>query len=247
MDLQQLNQPPAGASDAAQPPQWQLRVSKRARNLRIQVFPSGGVEIVVPERTSQATIDRFVSEHRDWIARTQQSYLRQRAGEKLLPEEIELAAVGEAFTVQYFAAARPRVRENGDNLLVFVPEESPAYVWPALQGWLKRKARRHLSAATTRLSNETGLYPERLQVRLQQTRWGSCSPSGTVSLNAAVALRTPAELRYVIIHELCHLRHMNHSRRYWSLVERFEPDYRRIDRRLSAAWDSTPLWISKAI
>jgi predicted metal-dependent hydrolase len=106
-------------------------------------------------------------------------------------------------------------------------------------------ARPHLSREVTELSTVTGLRPNSLQVRLQQTRWGSCSPRGTISLNAAVLLRSPEELRYVVIHELCHLRHMNHSRRFWSLVERFEPDYRRLDRRLDAAWDSMPLWLCK--
>ncbi len=245
MDLLQLNQPTGTDNQPDDRPAWRIRVSNRARSLRIQVFPSGTVEIVVPERTRQADLDRFIVEHREWIEQNQQAYLERRAGEALLPEQIELPAVGEAFRVQYFQAASKRVRENRDHLLVFAPEQTPEKVWPALQGWLKRKARRHLSAATTRLSNETGLYPQRLQVRLQQTRWGSCSPSGTLSLNAAVLLRSPAELRYVVIHELCHLRHMNHSQRYWQLVERFEPGYRAIDRRLAAAWDRTPLWLEK--
>ncbi len=246
MDSLQLNHPRLQhhAGDVAE---WRVRVSKRARNLRIQVFPYGGVEIVVPERTRQRDIDDFVSRHRDWISRTQNEYLARRANEKYLPDEINLRAVNERLRLVYSAGATAAARQAGDTLLVCAPEKTIQHVWPALQGWLKRKARKHLSAELTYLSRATGLYPSRLQVRLQQTRWGSCSPTGTISLNAAVLLRSPEEMRYVVIHELCHLRHLNHSRRYWQLVERHEPAYRDIDGRLAAAWESTPLWLSKPV
>jgi len=246
MDSLQLNYPRVRnrSDDIAE---WRVRVSKRARNLRIQVFPYGGVEIVVPERTRQRDLDAFVREHHDWINRTQNEYLARRADEKYLPDEIDLRAVNERLSLTYSEGAKARARQNGDTLLVCVPEKTVQHVWPVLQGWLKRKARKHLSAELTQLSRTTGLYPSRLQVRLQQTRWGSCSPNGTISLNAAVLLRTPEEMRYVVIHELCHLRHLNHSRRYWQLVERHEPGYRAIDHRLAAAWESTPLWLSRAL
>ena len=89
----------------------------------------------------------------------------------------------------------------------------------------------------------TGLRPKRVQTRLQSTRWGSCSTTGTLSLNAALLLRSADELRYVVIHELCHLEHMNHSKRYWQLVKRFEPDYRQYERGLDKAWQSSPIWL----
>jgi len=245
MDLQQLNLSQPADEALADAPAWRFRVSKRARNLRIQVFPHGGVEIVVPRAASKRELALFVAEHSAWITKTQQEYMHKRGGEKLLPERIELPAIDEQFLPSYFEGARPSVRENGNSLVVFAPGKAPEHIWPVLQNWLKRKARKHLSAELTHLSRETQLYPQRLQVRLQQTRWGSCSPSGTISLNAAVLLRSQEEMRYVIIHELCHLKHMNHSKRYWRLVESFEPAYKSIDRRLAGAWDSTPLWINK--
>jgi predicted metal-dependent hydrolase len=244
MDLLQHNRDDISPYDG-----WQVRESRRARNLRIQVFPHGGVEIVVPPRTSKRAIKNFIDEHREWIDKTRAEFLQRRQGEKLLPDEILLQATGETLRVGYFSVEKSsreksRVKQNGDDLLVFVANKTPEDVWPALQSWLKRKARNHLSASLTELSRETKLFPSGLQVRLQKTRWGSCSPRGTLSLNAAVLLRPPEELRYVIIHELCHLKHMNHSRRFWQLVERYEPDYQAIDRQLAAAWDTTPLWLT---
>ncbi|NND54262.1 MAG: M48 family metallopeptidase [Gammaproteobacteria bacterium] len=223
---------------------WTIRESARAKNLRVQIFPHGAVEIVVPRRTSRRAVAAFIAEHHDWILANQAAYKARRGDEPELPETIELAAIDETFQVRYLEGQRMRVRENGDELLVFTPLQSPETVWPTLQHWLKQKARPHLSACLTRCTDETGLQPSRLQVRLQKTRWGSCSPNGTISLNAAVMLRSPEEMRYVVIHELCHLRHMNHGRRFWQLVRRFEPAYRAIDRRLAQAWDSTPLWLN---
>jgi predicted metal-dependent hydrolase len=112
-----------------------------------------------------------------------------------------------------------------------------------LQDWLKAIARDYFSIELKSLTRTLELKPEKVQVRLQKSRWGSCSAAGTLSLNGALMLRPPAEVRYVLIHELCHLRHMNHSKRFWRLVERFEPDYRCLDRTLNEAWTQTPLWL----
>jgi predicted metal-dependent hydrolase len=100
----------------------------------------------------------------------------------------------------------------------------------------------HLTPWLLRESAVVGHRPSNVQVRLQRTRWGSCSNSGTVSLNAALLFLEPELVRYLFVHELCHFISMNHSRKFWSAVARFEPDYRALDRRLTAAWNEIPLW-----
>jgi predicted metal-dependent hydrolase len=82
-----------------------------------------------------------------------------------------------------------------------------------------------------------------VQIRRQRTRWGSCSVKGTISLNVCGIFQEPDVLRYLLIHELSHTRHMNHSRRFWSLVESLEPDYRRLDRELLQGWQRVPGWM----
>ncbi len=85
--------------------------------------------------------------------------------------------------------------------------------------------------------------PKAVQIRLQRTRWGSCASSGTISLNAGLLFLEAPLVRYLFIHELCHLYSLSHSRRFWSVVERFEPEYRALDRRLTEAWAVLPLWV----
>jgi predicted metal-dependent hydrolase len=88
-----------------------------------------------------------------------------------------------------------------------------------------------------------GVEPGRLQIRCQRTRWGSCSRRGTISLNVCLLFQTPEVLRYLMIHELAHLRHMNHSARFWSDVARHEPDWRALDRELLQGWRRVPSWM----
>jgi predicted metal-dependent hydrolase len=80
-------------------------------------------------------------------------------------------------------------------------------------------------------------------VRGQKTCWGSHSSSGTISLNYCLMFLDPRHLRYVMIHELCHAKHMNHSRNFWRLVGTFESDYRRIDKDLNDCWKRIPAWV----
>jgi predicted metal-dependent hydrolase len=248
VDTDQLNlfdESPAHSLPAAA--EWKVRVSSRARTIKIQVYPHGGVEIVAPRRARSKDIEAFVAEHRDWIATTRSKFSALRPPEPPLPADIDLTAIGEVRRVHYRKGAQPSIAENQGLLTVTAPVLDPAACWPLLQKWLKRVGRQHLISRATAVGRAIGLQPNRVHVRLQRTRWGSCSSSGTISLNSAVLLRPPAEMHYVIVHELCHLQHMNHSKRYWKLVEKHVPGYRSIEQSLDAAWQTSPLWVvSKA-
>jgi predicted metal-dependent hydrolase len=104
-------------------------------------------------------------------------------------------------------------------------------------------AQLELSKRITELAFGLDLHIQRVQVRCQRTRWGSCSATGTISLNVCLLFLDPAIVRYLYLHELCHTRHMNHSPRFWALVESHEPDYRRLDRELTHGWQHVPAWM----
>jgi predicted metal-dependent hydrolase len=97
---------------------------------------------------------------------------------------------------------------------------------PPLADRTEAECRALVRAEAERIAREEGLAPTRIRIAGQRTRWGSCAPSGTVSLNWRLALAPPAVLDYVVIHELCHLGEANHGPRFWALVEQHRPGYR---------------------
>ena len=122
---------------AADSSDWRVRVSGRARNIKIQVYPHGGVEIVAPKRARAADVEAFVADHRDWIIKTRAEFQNLRPPEPALPEAIELKALGETMRIHYRQGEVARLKETNGLLTVTAPQISPAECWPLLQKWLR--------------------------------------------------------------------------------------------------------------
>jgi predicted metal-dependent hydrolase len=114
----------------------------------------------------------------------------------------------------------------------------------ALKGWLTHKGEEHLIPWIKRISDESGLNYSAVAIWRQQTRWGSCSSRRLISLNARLLFLPPELVTYVLVHELCHTKHLNHSPRFWRLVESYLPDYRRLDRQLRNGSRWMPGWLT---
>jgi predicted metal-dependent hydrolase len=233
----------AEQGDAPQPLAWRVRTSSRVRNLKIQVFPHGGVEIVAPPRTRPHIIEAFVAEHSEWISKTRNQFAKIRPSEPTLPETIDLTALGESVRLHFAVNQQTGIKEKAGLLTIQAPSLHGPDCWPLVQNWLKKRAKQVLPGLCIQTGSAIGLRPKRVHIRLQKTRWGSCSSNGTVSLNAALLLRPPEQVHYVLIHELCHLRHMNHSKRFWKLVSEYVPHWQELDRELDKAWQTSPNWL----
>jgi predicted metal-dependent hydrolase len=229
------------------PPAFSVRVSTRARRLSIKVFPRGHVEIVVPKRTRARDVQAFVEEHREWIERSRESFARIVVPEPfVLPDRTELRAIGQRYRIRYerrseVAGVRYRCRDNVVVLSGRTDDE--ALCVSALKRWLASVARSEFAPRLTALSVLTDSPYRAMHIRGQRSCWGSHSSSGTISVNYCLLFLEPALLRYLMVHELCHARHMNHSRRFWQRVGRFEPEYRRLDKALGDAWTQIPTWV----
>lgn len=223
-----------------------VRESRRARHLILQVVPPRTLEVVVPRGTRPKDVESFILENRDWIERAKRELAFEPLGKrKKYPTTIRLAAIDETVRVRYEhdPLDRPSWRCLGHELTLFCRESGFGDAKELLRSWLLARGREYLKPWLAQEALRFGKRPRKVHVRLQRTRWGSCSWQGTISLNASLLLVEPELVRYLMVHELCHLRWLDHSRRYWRLVERFEPDYEALDARLTEAWARLPFWL----
>jgi hypothetical protein len=235
------------AEKPGQSPGFSVRESGRARRLSIKVYPQGRVEVVVPKRTRPRDVQSFVDEHRRWIEQTRASFAEKHKPEPFaLPERVTLAALGRSHGVAYRPrrdTASVRYRRHGELLVLTGGTADESQCIAALKRWLAAVAKQEFEPWLRTLSVRTGNPFKRMQVRGQKTCWGSHSSSGTISINYCLLFLEPALVRYLMIHELCHARHMNHSRSFWRAVSLHEPDYKRLDRQLGESWSRVPSWL----
>ena len=226
------------------PLEWRLRVSPRARYARLLIKPFGGLEVVIPPRFPRRQIPSLVARHADWARRQLERQLRLRQAIRL-PQQLRLAFDSSTTPVIY--AGEPLKF----NLDLFAETSAERIVVEAatrdgqireLRGWIRRRARRLFPPLLERLARECGLDYARLTIRSQKTRWGSCSARGHISLNDQLLFVPGKTVRYLMIHELCHTRHLNHSAEFWSLVESHCAEFRTQERMLEKSRHDVPDW-----
>ncbi len=226
---------------------FSVRESGRAKRLSIKVFPRGRVEVVVPRRTRAADVREFVEAHSDWIRKARQQFAEEHPPEPfVLPRIIRLDGIERQFVVVYepqSGAKTVRYRCNDHKLVLYGKIGDEGLCVVALKRWLTRLAKREYLPQLNSLSALSGNNFKKMHVRGQRTCWGSHSSSGTISLNYCLMFLDSAHLRYVMVHELCHARHMNHSQRFWRLVGQFEPNYKQLDKDLNTSWKKIPTWV----
>ena len=229
---------------------YSVRTSRRAKRVILQVTEFGLLQIVLPRGVRRSLIPDVLREHRQWIDsatnRAREWALSQPLVDRLVPpKEIRLPALGEIWTVtiKNSRPSKPAIEEARPYSLGLVGDIRHPLTWSSLlRSWLTFRGKQFLIPWLSRVSERTGLRFRSAGVRVQRTRWGSCSVERHISLNARLLMLEPKITEYVLIHELCHTREMNHSARFWSLVERYEPDYRRLDRALTIAARQMPWW-----
>jgi len=222
-----------------------IRVSARARRLSIRVYPDARVEVVVPPRARPREVELFITAQREWIDNKRAIALRSRPEpQPFPPATLDLRALCEVWHLQLAGGAGPlRIKDAGGSVLRVTGVAAKGRMRAALRTWLMRTAHERLAPRVAALAAATGVSYSRISVRRQRSRWGSCSARGTISLNCCLLFQRPCVVDYLIVHELMHVRHMNHSARFWQAVERHCPDWRALDRELVKGWRDVPRWV----
>lgn len=245
--MQQLSLP-------VSPFEYRIRRSTRAKRLRVSVSPLGVVEVVAPRSVSSNDVQDFVQAHDSWITRKKSEIdcMRDKELNDLRPGYVNLPAVSEHWKLSYLqgspmlemvtnsrSTANPVTKDK--NLRLFCRQDNE--VSQLLKGWLTSRAKATLLPWLQRTSDETGMSFRNAGIRGQKSRWASCSSKKNISLNRCMLFLEAEQVRYLMVHELCHTREMNHSPRFWKLVERFCPDYRLHEKAINACCYRLPRWV----
>lgn len=223
-----------------------MRTSARVRRPRVEITALGEVVVVIPRRFNPGRVADILLEHREWVERTRARMhrLRERnpARYETKPRRIVLEATNETWHIEYAEHLECDLITDQREQRLLLRNDQPHLLHLQLRAWLQIQARHHLIPWLARKSHEIGLPYLRASVRAQKTRWGSCSSRKAININRALMFLPPTLVDYILVHELCHTVHMNHSHRFWALVERNYPDWRAAELAMRRANEHVPVW-----
>ena len=211
---------------------------QQRRSLMIKLHPDKPNQVLANKTVSQKVIHDFLLSKASWIDKNLKKIEEYRATYKLpaFKEGEEFPFFGE---MKYFALARTknkkmRFQVEEGFLICYVPDDKPEWVSDfekmqvELISFYKKEALKYLVFRGWELSQLTGLKPSDIKIQTARTRWGSCNSQKIINLNWKLIVFAYRLIDYVIIHELCHLRHLDHSDAFWNLVAQHCPNYQDI-------------------
>lgn len=209
---------------------YQIRVSQRARRLRITVSENG-VTVTLPKGSTRRDAEVFLQQNAEWLsiqlARVESN--RKKASQPALPRDVILLRGRPTQIVTVVEPARKSralLENTGDRLKIHLPAGAENSKGQVVEKGLRSMARIEIEREVVVQSRLMRLSPASVTIRDQRTRWGSCSTNGTLSFNWRLVMAPPEILRYVVVHELSHMREPNHSAAFWKVVAQYYPDYR---------------------
>jgi len=195
---------------------------RRARHYILRVHDDGTVHVTIPRGGSLREAERFLRGRRAWVERERYRQILEASRHGPWRTGTRILLRGEEITLEV-APAGEQVRVRFGDQVFTVPAPPTADVRSIVERHLRETAARELPARLAELAATHGFHPAGVTVRNQRSRWGTCSPSGRISLNWRLIQMPPHVSDYVLLHELVHLRHLNHSKGFWRELERLCP------------------------
>lgn len=210
---------------------------RRRESVKLSVARDGSLKVAAPLKASLKLIQEFVLANADWIEAQQVKAMQRAANspaKRFVPGEtfrlfgVERELVFETIEMK----SRPRIELVENYLVAYVPREraldetlASETVRSIIAKFYDRQARLHLPERVEFFSRAMQVKPSGLSFRCQKTRWGSCSSLGHISLNWKIVFAPETVIDYLVVHELAHLVHANHSSEFWALVKKHDPEY----------------------
>ncbi len=211
------------------------KASAKARNIRVEVRSGREVVLVYPRWVARADALAFLQSRTDWVREKLREFAEREAQDPAPPDmrwdgcdELLLRGVSVPVRVEPARLRQVSIRLETEAITVFAPKPvlaQPLKLAQALRRELMHQAQRDALRMLDHEAARLGVRYQQLKINDPQTLWGSCNPGGVICLSWRLVMAPPEVFRYVVIHELCHLLHPDHSTRFWSCVERQMPDF----------------------
>lgn len=206
-----------------------IRKNKLARSVKLSVGVDGSLRASIPYYSPEFAVRRLVNGNRDEIRKMLATH-----NVKNSYQDGDLIGKTHTLFLRKFSGEEIKISNEGNQILVQIPQELAfenqlvqSEIRKTVSKILRKQAKAYLPRRIDFLAEKYGFSFEKLRFSHTGTRWGSCSSSGTISLNIALMNLPHHLIDYVIIHELCHTRQMNHSSKFWQEVEKYCPDYKK--------------------
>lgn len=210
--------------------EYRLRFSKKSKGIRLKIDLESGLEVVLPEGFSISKLEPLIKGKENWILSKLRHFelIRQKIKPNDFDKSNAVLYLGREYS--HIKVIRkdiaPEVKMIDDRLFITVPDDSRQTLVQALEGWYRLEAAKVIKERAVDVGRQLNLQFNRITVRNQKTRWGSCSRLKNLNFNWRLIMAPVQVIDYLIIHEVAHLAEMNHSSRFWKLVEEFCPDYK---------------------
>lgn len=202
-----------------------FKIAPRSRSVSVRVLADGSVVVTAPRFTPRIVINQFVAKHEEWIREKQGSVVEKLNALVAEREKLFFRGLEYDFRLR-ISPQKEGVKITDSILTVTAAQEDHAEVRRILEKWYRTQAAKHFKERVPLLADLVDSTVKTVSIRSQRTRWGSCSSRNTISLNWRLIMAPDWVSDYVIYHELAHLTHMNHSKDFWQLVERYVPNHK---------------------
>jgi predicted metal-dependent hydrolase len=204
--------------------------TRRRKTVTIRI-KKAQAQVHAPMGVSRSFIHAFVASKSNWIQKHLIAHAEQAkkiAANKLnLQEGASIRVLGQDLLLRLVPNLTSLVIQTGDSLLIRTQSNlsSAQALFIGLRAYVMEQSESKFSALVSKYTAQLGVHPKRISIKEYRSRWGSCNARKEVQFNWLIALAPPQAMEYVVVHELCHLIHFNHSPAFWSAVGQLMPEY----------------------
>jgi predicted metal-dependent hydrolase len=205
-----------------------LKRSLRARLIWLKIDSAGKLTVTIPRGYSPKLVPQYLQKNLKWILKNLEKCRSEAEASRLHSSPQNISYLGRRLEL----VSQPRlvgddsIRIDKNRLILNLNPSTSTSERRVLESWLRQKAAQLIESKSRDWSRKIGVKFNKITIRDQKTRWASCSHKGNLSFNWRLIMVPEAVVDYVVVHELCHLHEMNHSRRFWDWVAKFSPDWK---------------------